>query len=58
VLTGNLKDSYVVTSGLKAGDKIVLEGIASLRNDVEIKPKMIEPGSLSENTSAANQVKN
>lgn len=58
VLTGNLKDSYVVTSGLKAGDQIVFEGIASLRNDLEIKPKLVEPGSLSENTSAANQVKN
>ena len=58
VLTGNLKDSYVVTDGLKAGDQIVLQGIASLRNDVEIKPKLVEVGSLSENTPAANQVKN
>ena len=58
VLAGNLKDSYVVTSGLKAGDKIVLEGIASLRNDTEIKPKLVEAGSLSENMPAANQVKN
>ncbi len=58
VLTGNLKDSYVVTSGLKEGDKIVLEGIASLRNDTEIKPKLVESGSLSENTSAVNQAKN
>lgn len=58
VLTGNLKDSYVVTSGLKAGDQIVFEGIASLRNEVEIKPKLVEAGSLSENTSSANQVKN
>lgn len=58
VITGNLKDSYVVTDGLKAGDQIVLQGIASLRNDVEIKPKLVEVGSLSENTPAANQVKN
>lgn len=59
VITGNLKDSYVVTSGLNAGDKIVLEGIASLRNDTEIKPKLVEAGSLSENMpAAANQVKN
>jgi len=58
VLAGNLKDSYVVTSGLNAGDKIVLEGIASLRNDTEIKPKLVEAGSLSENMPAANQVKN
>ncbi len=58
VLSGNLKDSYVVTSGLKAGDQIVLEGIASLHTDTEIKPKLVEPGSLSENTSAVNQLKN
>ena len=58
VLTGNLKDSYVVTSGLNAGDKIVFEGIASMRNEMEIKPKLVEVGSLSENTSSANQLKN
>ena len=58
VLTGNLKDSYVVTSGLKEGDQIVIEGIATLQNDMSIQPKLAEtdkpaPGSLSEN-----QVKN
>ena len=58
VISGNLKDSYVVTSGLKAGDQIVLQGIASLRNDTEIKPKLVEAGSLSENMPATNQVKN
>jgi membrane fusion protein, multidrug efflux system len=58
VLTGNLKVSYVVTSGLKAGDQVVLEGIASLRNDAEIKPKLVEAGSLSENISVTNQAKN
>ena len=58
VITGNLKDSYVVTSGLKAGDQIVLQGIASLRNDAEIKPKLVEVGSLSENMPAATQGKN
>ena len=57
VLVGNLKDSYVVTSGLKAGDQVVLEGIASLRNNTEIKPKVVEAGSLSENMPADNQVK-
>ena len=57
ILVGNLKDSYVVTSGLKAGDQVVLEGIASLRNDTEIKPKQVETGSLSENMPANNQVK-
>jgi membrane fusion protein (multidrug efflux system) len=58
VLTGNLKDSYVVTNGLNVGDQIVLQGIASLRNDAEIKPKLVEVGSLSENMPAANQAKN
>jgi len=58
ILVGNLKDSYVVTSGLKAGDKIVLDGIAALRNDNEIKPKLVEAGNLSENMPSTNQVKN
>jgi len=57
VYAGNLKDSYVVTDGLKAGDQIVLQGIASLRNDTEIKPKLVTVGSLSENTPVANQGK-
>lgn len=39
-LAGNLKDVYVVTAGLKAGDKIVVEGITSLRDGMEIKPKL------------------
>jgi membrane fusion protein (multidrug efflux system) len=58
ILVGNLKDSYVVINGLNAGDKIVLEGIASLRNDTEIKPKLMEAGNLSENMPATSQVKN
>ena len=58
VLTGNLKDSYVVTSGLKAGDQIVFEGIAALRNDTEIKPKLVDAGNLSENMPTMNQTKN
>ena len=59
IVSGNLKDSYVVTNGLKVGDQIVLQGIATLRNDTEIKPKLVEAGSLSENTPAAtNQGKN
>ena len=57
VLVGNLKDSYVVTSGLKAGDQVVLEGITTLRNDMEIKPKLVDSGRLSENMPADNQVK-
>jgi membrane fusion protein, multidrug efflux system len=57
VLTGNLKGSYIVTSGLKVGDKIVMEGIASLRNNVEIKQKLVDAGSLSENMADQNQPK-
>ena len=57
VLIGNLKDSYVVTSGLKAGDQVVLEGIATLRNHTEIKPKVVEMGSLSENMPEDNKLK-
>ena len=43
VITGNLKDSYVVTSGLKDGDQIVIEGTAGLRNETPIKPKPVVP---------------
>ncbi len=31
---------YVVTKGIKAGDKIVLEGFQSLKNGVKIKPEV------------------
>ena len=58
VLVGNLKDSYVVTSRLHAGDQIVLEGIASLVNDAEIKPKLVDAGSLSENIPSGKLAKN
>ena len=57
ILAGNLKDSYVVTGGLKAGDKVVLEGIAALRDNTEIKSKLVEIGNLSENMPAGNKVK-
>ncbi|MNL58400.1 Multidrug efflux pump subunit AcrA precursor [compost metagenome] len=30
---------YVVTKGLKAGDKVVLEGFQSLKDGAEIKPE-------------------
>lgn len=57
VLTGNLKNAYVVTKGLHVGEKVVLDGIVSLRDQNEIKPKMVEAGSLSENMPDATQVK-
>ncbi|HYK76073.1 MAG TPA: efflux RND transporter periplasmic adaptor subunit [Daejeonella sp.] len=37
---------YVVEAGLKPGDKIVLEGVASLREDLKIKPIEINNDSL------------
>ena len=58
VLTGNLKDSYVVTSGLNAGDKIVVEGIATLRNDMIINPELVEENDLSENLATGKQANN
>ena len=58
VMVGNLKDSYIVTSGLNSGDQIVIEGIASLRNDTPIKPKLTETQNLSENLASGNQAKN
>jgi membrane fusion protein (multidrug efflux system) len=53
VVIGNLKDSFVVTRGLAVGDKIVMEGIITLRNDAEIKPKLVEAPDLSENSGSA-----
>jgi membrane fusion protein, multidrug efflux system len=58
VLVGNLKDSYVVTNGLKAGDKIVIEGIASLKNDEIINPDLVEVQDLSENSTTGKQSNN
>lgn len=59
VLAGDLKDSYVVTNGLKVGDQVVAEGIFSLRHDMPIKPKLVSAEDLA---GAApyeeNQVKN
>jgi membrane fusion protein (multidrug efflux system) len=58
VLTGNLKDSYVVTSGLKAGDRIVIEGIATLQNDMPVQPKLAGTDKPAPDSSPENQVKN
>lgn len=38
VLDQNDGDKYVVTSGLKVGDRIVIEGITKLKDGMEIKP--------------------
>ncbi|KFF17586.1 efflux RND transporter periplasmic adaptor subunit [Flavobacterium hydatis] len=39
VLENPAGNYYVVTSGLQSGDQIVLEGVASLKDGTEIKPK-------------------
>ena len=47
---------YYVTSGLKAGDRIVIEGVQNLKDDMEIKP--ITPQQAAEKrTQAAKDVK-
>lgn len=38
VLVQNDGNNYVVTSGLKAGERIVVEGVNQLKNDVKINP--------------------
>jgi membrane fusion protein (multidrug efflux system) len=37
---------YVVTSGLRPGDKVVLEGVASLKDGAAIKPRQVNADSL------------
>jgi len=43
VLDNSAGNYYVVTSGLKAGDQIVLEGVASLKEGTEIKAQNQSP---------------
>ena len=38
VLAQNDGQNYVVTKGLSVGDRIVVEGVNKLKNDMEIKP--------------------
>ncbi len=58
VIAGNLKKMYVVSSGLKQGDQIVIEGISSLRDGTPINPKVDEAGNQSQQEVPANKVKN
>ncbi len=51
VVAGNLKDAYIVTTGLKIGDKVVVEGITSLRDGTEIKPN-VTPQQTGDNNSS------
>ncbi len=39
ILDNSAGNYYVVTSGLQAGDQIVLEGVATLKDGTEIKPQ-------------------
>ncbi|WP_319229565.1 efflux RND transporter periplasmic adaptor subunit [Draconibacterium orientale] len=54
VIAGDLKDVFVVTSGLKAGDKIVVEGINTLRDGMEIKPKLAGQQAVAKNNQPSN----
>ena len=46
VLDNSNGQSFVVTSGLRPGDKIVLEGVASLKDGAAIKPRMVNMDSV------------
>ena len=46
VLPGNNGQFFVVQQGLRAGEKIVVEGVASLRDGMVVNPKMINADSL------------
>jgi membrane fusion protein (multidrug efflux system) len=45
----NSGDSYVVQHGLKAGDKIVTDGISNLREGLQIKPTLVNADSVYNN---------
>ncbi len=46
VLDNNNGQYYVIQEGLHAGDKIVLEGVASLKDGAAIKPRMVNTDSV------------
>jgi len=46
VLDNSDGQNYVVQQGLHAGDKIVLEGVATLREDAAIKPRAVNADSV------------
>ena len=50
VLDNSNGQFFVLTSGLHAGDKIVLEGVASLKEGAAIKPREINTDSVFERT--------
>ena len=60
VLVGSLKDSYIVTSGLNPNDRVVIEGVSSLRNGTPIQPKLVETDkqAQAQNSFSKKQVNN
>jgi len=46
VLDNSNGQFYVVTTGLRPGDKVVLEGVASLKDGAAIKPRQVNADSL------------
>jgi membrane fusion protein (multidrug efflux system) len=42
-----IKHSYIVQEGLKPGEKVVYEGVRSLREGMRIKPQMLNLDTLS-----------
>lgn len=53
VLPQNDGKDYLVTSGIKAGDRIVIEGVSKLKNGMEITP--ITPEKVAEKQAKARQ---
>lgn len=51
VMKLNSGQTYVVTEGLKAGDKIVAEGVNFVKNGNQIKPKFVNADSLMKSLS-------
>ena len=46
---------YVVEAGLKPGDKIILEGVASLRENMVVKPRETNPDSVFKKAEIKNE---
>lgn len=57
VIVGNLKDRYIVTKGLQAGDIIVKEGIATLHTGSTIKPVRADIDNQTEQVASADSTK-
>ncbi len=58
IMAGNLKEQYIVISGLKEGEQIVIEGVVTLRDNTPIEPHVVENEGLASNGNSEGQVKN